>query len=133
MALGFLALQNSTGASNLALGSSAGANLTTGSNNIDIANQGVAGESATIRVGKPKTQSRTFIAGINGTSIGGPTQPVFVNSAGQLGTASAASAFRGGAAGGSVAAQLKRQRARNRREDREIANLKREVARLSEG
>jgi len=49
---GFSALDaNTTGNGNIALGSLAGANLTTGSNNIDIGNVGVAGESSTIRLG----------------------------------------------------------------------------------
>jgi len=44
--LGFNALNNTTGNSNIALGDSAGTNLTTGSNNIDIGNKGKAGESS---------------------------------------------------------------------------------------
>ena len=49
-----------------------------------------------------------------------------MNSNGQLGTATAASDIK--AAGGNAVGKL---RARNRRGDREIATLKREVARLS--
>src|SRR5207237_4329148 len=50
---------------NIAIGDSAGYNLTTGSNNIDIANVGVAAEANTIRVGTVGTQSATYIAEIN--------------------------------------------------------------------
>ena len=83
-AIGFNALLNSTGAANLALGSGAGKNLTTGSNNVDIANQGVAGEAGTIRIGTA-AQTRTFLAGVAGKTIAGPTQAVVVDSAGRLG------------------------------------------------
>ena len=62
-AIGSVALQfNTTGDRNIGIGSSAGANLTTGSDNIDIGNEGVAGESKTIRIGD--AQIATFIAGI---------------------------------------------------------------------
>ena len=63
--------------------------LTSGSDNVAIANAGKAGESGTIRIGGT-SQTATFIAGISGTTLGGATQPVVVNSAGQLGTATAA-------------------------------------------
>jgi trimeric autotransporter adhesin len=65
------------------LGSSAGINLTTGSNNIEIGNIGVAGEANTIRLGAVGTQTATFVAGIAGVPISG--RPVAVNSSGQLG------------------------------------------------
>src|SRR5437016_4436899 len=76
---------NTTGIGNIALGSAAGDNLDTGNNNIDIGNEGVAGESATIRIGDQAAQSATFIAGINGVdaSVG---VPVYILSTGQLGT-----------------------------------------------
>jgi hypothetical protein len=73
----------------VALGSGSGENLTTGSDNVDIANAGVAGESAAIRIGTNGTQKRAFLAGVSGKSIQGPAQPVLVNGNGQLGTASA--------------------------------------------
>jgi hypothetical protein len=64
---GFRALHhNTTGSFNITLGNLAGNNLTTGSNNIDIGNVGVAGESATIRIGTAGTQTATFVAGISG-------------------------------------------------------------------
>jgi hypothetical protein len=46
-----------------------GKNLTTGDNNIDIGNAGIAAEANTIRIGAPGTQTRTFIAGINGAEL----------------------------------------------------------------
>ena len=72
------------------LGFGAGQNLTTGSNNIDIANDGKAGEQKVIRIGTKGDQIRTFIAGISGRTVSGTAQPVVVNAQGQLGTASAA-------------------------------------------
>jgi hypothetical protein len=65
-AIGFNALSNnSTGNSNIALGLQAG-ELTTGDNNIDIGNRGVAADDNTIRIGLEGTQTQTFIAGILG-------------------------------------------------------------------
>ena len=68
---------------NIAEGYKAGYNLTTGSNNIDIGNLGVAAESGTIRIGTTSTQTKTFIAGIYGTSVTGSA--VVVSSTGQRG------------------------------------------------
>ncbi len=85
-------LPNTTGNYNLGPRLDAGQNLTTGSNNIDIANVGKAGESKAIRIGTKGDQTRTFIAGISGKTIDGTAQPVLVNDKGQLGTASAAKA-----------------------------------------
>src|SRR6266478_170869 len=93
---GFQALKNNTGSSNIAMGSSAGVNLTTGSNNIDIGNQGVAGDSNTIRIGGHTPnfgfQTATFIAGIHGVAVTGSA--VVVNSTGQLGTAPSSERFK---------------------------------------
>jgi uncharacterized coiled-coil protein SlyX len=79
---------NTTGSNNIALGFQAGFNLTTGSCNIDIGNNGVAGESNTIRIGtvggeRGCGQRATFIAGIIGAPIAGPT--VHISGTGQLG------------------------------------------------
>jgi len=74
------------------LGSVAGSSLTTGSNNIDIGNNGVAAESNTIRIGKSGTQSATFIAGISVSAITGTA--VVVNSNGRLGVASSSQRFK---------------------------------------
>jgi hypothetical protein len=57
--------------------------LTTGNNNIDIGNVGVAGESNTIRIGTKGTQKATVIAGIYGTPVNGAA--VVVSSTGRLG------------------------------------------------
>ena len=83
---------NTTGSFNVALGNMAGHNLTTGSNNIDILNQGVAGESQTIRIGQQGNQKTTFIAGIFGTTVSGSS--VVVNSNGRLGVASSSARFK---------------------------------------
>jgi len=69
---------------------SAGVNLTTGNNNIDIDNLGVAGESNTIRIGTQQTT--TFIKGISGAVVTGAA--VVVNAAGQLGTAPSSCRFK---------------------------------------
>src|SRR5439155_22614750 len=79
-----------------AMGSSAGVNLTTGSNNIDIGNQGVAGDSNTIRIGGHTPnfgfQTATFIAGIYRVAVTGSA--VVVHSSGQLGTAPSSARFK---------------------------------------
>jgi Chaperone of endosialidase len=77
------------------LGSGAGANLTTGSNNIDIGNAGSAGESRRIRIGTRGTHTATFIAGIRGaTTQNADAIPVLIDSAGQLGTVSSSRRFK---------------------------------------
>ena len=81
-AYGFEALYNNTGSYNVAL--NGGYNLTTGSFNIDIANDGSAGESYTTRIGI--LQTRAFISGIYGVMEGGTISAVYINSDGQLGT-----------------------------------------------
>jgi hypothetical protein len=73
------------------LGVSAGANLTTGSSNIDIGNLGVARESATICIGSGN-QTSTFIAGINGTAVTGTG--IVVSASGQLGVATSSARFK---------------------------------------
>jgi hypothetical protein len=73
------------------LGVNAGLNLTTGSHNIDIGNSGVAGESATIRIGAA-AQTRAFVAGITGVAVTGSA--VLVSSGGQLGVAASSERFK---------------------------------------
>jgi hypothetical protein len=75
------------------LGNFAGSNLTTGDNNIDVGNQGVAGEARTIRIGVVGTQTATFVAGIMGKTVPMST-PVFVNANGQLGTTPSSARFK---------------------------------------
>jgi hypothetical protein len=74
------------------LGNLAGHNLTVGSNDIDIGNVGVAGESNSIRIGTVGTQSATFIAGIHGVGVTGSA--VVVNTSGQLGVAPSSARFK---------------------------------------
>jgi hypothetical protein len=91
VAIGVGALEHhTTGVLNIALGTGAGRLLTNGSNNIDIDNQGVAGESKTIRIGTDQT--KTFIAGINGAGVTGTA--VQVSATGQLGTPPSAARFK---------------------------------------
>jgi hypothetical protein len=92
-AVGWAALEVNTGNNNLALGNQAGGQLTTGSDNIDLANLGVAGESATIRIGTSGTQTNTFIAGISGATV--PTGVgVIIDANGHLGTTTSSARFK---------------------------------------
>lgn len=64
-AVGDGALLNLTGgSSNVAIGEDSGFNLTTESNNVLIANNGVVGESNTMRIGDPSVHKNTYIAGV---------------------------------------------------------------------
>jgi Chaperone of endosialidase len=88
MAIGQNALfQNTSGSDNIALGTDAGISLTTGSHNIDIADSGVAG------IGNDTHHTRAFIAGIHGVNVSGGTA-VYINSSGQLGTATSSARFK---------------------------------------
>jgi trimeric autotransporter adhesin len=96
-AYGWVALASSNGNLNIGLGDGAGETLTTGDNNIDIGNIGVAGESNTIRIGTQvftpepfppggvdhPAHTATYIAGISGTPVAGVG--VVVDGNGQLG------------------------------------------------
>ncbi len=84
---------NSTGKNNIALGVSAGFLLTTGSNNIDIFDHGVAGEANTIRLGKERTQKRTFIAGISGVTVADGVG-IVIDTNGQLGTINSSARYK---------------------------------------
>jgi hypothetical protein len=79
---------NTTGDFNIGIGINAGSALTTGDYNIAIGNVGVAGESATIRIGDSH-QTRSFMAGVKGVPIGGANALTVVidSSTGQLGVA----------------------------------------------
>jgi trimeric autotransporter adhesin len=60
-----------TGQVNLALGAGAGAHLVgANSNNVDIANAGVAGDNGVVRIGTSGTLSSFFAAGIRGVTTG---------------------------------------------------------------
>ena len=91
-ATGVQALFRTTGGGNIALGLQAGVNLNTGSNNIDIGNSGVAGESSKIRIGRQGTHNGTFIAGISG--VAGTGSHVVVNAMGKLGVAASSARFK---------------------------------------
>jgi uncharacterized coiled-coil protein SlyX len=84
---------NTSGSFNIAVGHNAGFSLTTGINNIDIGNQGVAGESKTIRIGRQGLQTATYIAAISGATV--PTGiAVIVDSTGHLGTTTSSARFK---------------------------------------
>src|SRR5207245_7004715 len=86
---------NTSGSTNTALGALAGANLTTGNNNIDIGANvlGKAGESNTIRIGSKGTQTATFIAGIYGKTVASGAG-VIIGSNGVLGTVQSSARFK---------------------------------------
>jgi len=93
-AMGDSALVSSTGSNNTALGADAGSSLTTGDSNIDIGNTGVAGESATTRIGS-EFQTRIFISAIRGVTTGiADAVNVVIDSNGQLGTMSSSRRFK---------------------------------------
>ena len=51
------------------MGYGAGSALTTGSHDIDVANNGTAGEANTIRIGTQGTQKAAYLAGVSGTTV----------------------------------------------------------------
>ena len=67
-------VNNTTGSFNIAMGINAGNNLTTGNNDIDIGNGGVAGESATTRIGTAGIQFKTPGLGLSQAPPSGGTQ-----------------------------------------------------------
>src|SRR5262249_17370831 len=87
-------LFNVTGSSNTALGASAGADLTSGGDNIDISNRGVAGEANTIRIGTTGTQTATYVAGIWQSPLTGTAAPARVNASAKLGTVPSSARFK---------------------------------------
>jgi trimeric autotransporter adhesin len=81
---------NTSGSYNVALGFDAGYNQTTGTDDIYISNQGVAGESQTLRLGTQGTSGvegsgvlTAYIAGVAGSPVTGSA--VYITAAGQLG------------------------------------------------
>ena len=95
-AIGWNALKNVfEGIENIALGHSAGRNLSSsGSYNIEIGNIGAAGDNRVVRIGDTD-QVRTFVAGVSGTTVTNGLA-VRVNAAGQLGTAPSSERFKDG-------------------------------------
>jgi hypothetical protein len=87
------ALYWNTGSNNTAIGYNAGANATSGNTNIYIGYNvtGIDGDSYVIRIGSGQTE--TYIAGINGASIG-TGSAVYVDSNGQLGTVTSSRRFK---------------------------------------
>jgi hypothetical protein len=115
------ALLNATGSGNLGLGANAGKNLTTGTDNVDIASSGKAGDSGMIRIGGGN-QTATFIAGISTTTLGNAAQHVVIKNNGQLGVAT-------GSAGSSAnnASADRALRAKVNRLERAVRQLRAEV------
>jgi Chaperone of endosialidase len=91
-ACGSFALYSNEGSGNVALGFDAGSHLTTGSDNIDIGNIAVAGDSGKIRIGTKGIHNGTFIAGISGLAVTG--SQVIVNSNGKLGVTASSVRFK---------------------------------------
>ena len=100
LAIGSNALySNTTGSYNVSLGFDAGYNQTTGNDNIYIANQGVADESQTLRLGTRGTVGTVgsgilsaYIAGITTSQVTGSA--VYVTPSGQLGVLASAERFK---------------------------------------
>jgi hypothetical protein len=84
-----------SGQGNIALGSVAGYQITAGDYNIMIGNIGTASDTNTIRIGESGTHTKTFLAGIRGTTTANNNAvTVVVDSAGQLGTVSSSRRFK---------------------------------------
>jgi hypothetical protein len=78
---------NTTGSDNIAVGHNAGLNPASPSDSIFIGNAGAASDTTTIKIGTNDTQTRTFIAGIEGRPTGvADAVAVLIDSNGQLGT-----------------------------------------------
>jgi hypothetical protein len=104
VAVGPNAMANVTSSSsyNLAIGSDgpagpAGTNITTNTSTAEvlIQNQGVGGESNSLRIGSSCCQLRTLVAGISGVTTGlANAVPVVIDSNGQLGTMNSSGRFK---------------------------------------
>ena len=81
---------NTTGTGNVAVGEDAGFNLTTGDNNICIDSKGVAGDSASIRIGTPGVHRRTILSGRVGIGEKNPQSALEVSAKGTMAPPSAA-------------------------------------------
>jgi len=97
VAIGDLALPNAAGIFanfNTVVGDGAGANITSGSDNIYIGAtaHGPGNESNTLRIGDPLFVGRAYIAGIFGNLT--PGVPVFINALGQLSTTPSSQRFK---------------------------------------
>jgi hypothetical protein len=86
-AIGYFALSaNVAGNRNVAVGDYAGANPTASANSIFIGNEGLAADTATIKIGTHNTQTSAFIAGIAGKTVTSAAAVLINTSTGQLGT-----------------------------------------------
>lgn len=90
---------NTSGSYNLGLGFDAGYNQTTGTDDIYIANQGVAGESQTLRLGTQGSAGvqgsgvlKAYVAGVAGSPVTGSA--VYISSSGQLGVLASSERFK---------------------------------------
>jgi Chaperone of endosialidase len=81
-----------TGSYNIAIGYLAALNCIL-SNNIIIGNLGTSRDSGTIRIGNPLVQTKTYVAGINGATLGNGIE-VVINSDGQLGTITSSARYK---------------------------------------
>ncbi|HEY7169850.1 MAG TPA: tail fiber domain-containing protein [Vicinamibacterales bacterium] len=97
-AIGSKALDHNVGGVfNVAVGRLAGTANDTGSNNIYLGTgtSGVAGENNTMYLGRIGSLTKTFIAGVRGTTtVNANAIPVMIDSAGQLGTVSSSIRFK---------------------------------------
>ncbi|MGA2247748.1 MAG: hypothetical protein ABSH48_22410, partial [Verrucomicrobiota bacterium] len=93
VAVGADSLNNvQTGTDNIAVGFQAGINFAgLESLNIDIGNQGVAGDTNTIRIGTAAVHNNAYVAGVYGVTTTSNAMMVVVDSSGHLGTASGGS------------------------------------------
>jgi ribosomal protein L29 len=79
------------------VGFQAGLNVSSGSNNIEIGNEGAAADNKVIKIGTEGTQKKTYIAGIySNTAVSGLA--VVIGSNGELGTVSSSERFKTGIA-----------------------------------
>jgi hypothetical protein len=77
-------MKNNNGDNNIAIGTGAGADATAGSDNIWVGNPGTEDDQGVIRIGRPGSQSTTWIAGIVDSTLTAGSV-VGVASDGQLG------------------------------------------------
>src|SRR5262249_8619289 len=76
-------------------GSLGGSSITSGSDNIDIGNQGASIDSGRIRIGTGGTHTSFFVAGVRGVTTNlDNAVPVLIASNGQLGTVSSSRRFK---------------------------------------
>lgn len=79
-----------TGTGNICLGLDSGNALTgANSNNIEIGNVGVSGDSGVIRIGTSGTHTSAFVQGISGVSVANTNYVTINSSTGQLGSVAA--------------------------------------------